>query len=126
MEQAGTLKILRDGTTWFIDQDATQVQFRRSQASVGPGGGRIKGTPVTLPALRVKLIHQGGNGISNGEGGRDTAYDYVIVADWDADIKKGDEFTIEGQKFIVESLDPFNGYEVKAYARQHGKAPTDG
>ena len=126
MENADFLKILRDGTTWFIAQDPTDVVLYRSTSSVGPGGGRLKGTPVARPAQRVKLIHQGGKGVSNGEGGSDFIYDYVIVAEHDADIYTGDTFFIDGQKFVVESFDPNNGYETKAYARQHGKNPTDG
>lgn len=82
------------------------------------------GTP--RPAQQVKLIHQGGKGISNGEGGKVFSYDYVIVGLHDSVIKVGDTFLVGDQKFVVESLDPNNGYEIKAYATQFGKNPTDG
>ncbi|UVK63819.1 head-to-tail stopper [Gordonia phage LilyPad] len=129
MEKAATLPILRNGTEMFIAEDPTDVVLvpkGASEASRGPGGGLIRGSGTPRPAQQVKLIHQGGRGKTSGEGGSDFVYDYVIVGRHDAVIKVGDEFTLNGNKFIVDSLDPFNGYEVKAYARQHGKNPSDG
>lgn len=129
MERSDFLPVLRDSTRWFIEQDPTTIVLTpraNSEGSVGPGGGRIylPGTPRT--AQQVKLIHQGGNGRSNGEGGTTFTYDYVIVGLHDASISIGDSFMIGSQKFVVDRMDPDNGYEKKAYATQFGKNPTDG
>ncbi|AWY06120.1 hypothetical protein PBI_SUZY_15 [Gordonia phage Suzy] len=129
MEHAGTLPFLRNGTLMFIKQDPTWVTLTpkgSSEASRGPGGGFVKGAGTPRPAQQVKLISRGGEGTTSGEGGFDLQYEYVIVAAHDATIAVGDEFTLGDNRFYVYSMDPYNGYEVKAYARQHGRKPTDG
>ena len=126
MESRG-LEALRQSTAWFIDQDPTIVTLvQRGASGKGPGGGVLYGPPTPRSPQTVKLIHQGGNGISTGEGGQDRVYQYVIVLAHDGLVEVGDEFEVSGNKFVVFSMDPDNGYERKAYARQHGKNPTDG
>ena len=127
MEKPDRLWLLREQTLWFINEDPTTIVLTpRSGPTKGPGGGVLYGNAADRPAQTVKLIHQGGNGVSNGEGGEDRKYSYVIVLAHDSEIDLGDEFTIDNNRFVVFSMDPFNGYEKKAYARQHGKTPTDG
>ena len=123
------LKSLQLSTKCFIDTDPTDVVFTpeaSSDTARGAGGGLIRAAGTPRPSQRVKLIHQGGSGIKSGEGGSDFSYEYVIVALHDAVIEKGDKFYIGKQKFVVNSKDPFNGYEVKVYATQFGGDPTDG
>ena len=127
MESPAFLKVLRQQTLEFIALDPTSVVLTPRAADVkGPGGGirRVPGAPRS-PQV-VKLIHQGGRGISKGEGGEDRKYDYVIVLAHDGAVAVGDQFSIDGNTFIVSSMDPDNGYEKKAYASQYGKNHTDG
>lgn len=128
MENAESLKRLRVQTELFIDLDSTEVVLTpRATASVGPGGGRVYGpSSADRRPQKAKLIHQGGKGISTGSGGEDRKYEYVIVLAHDGEIEIGDSFSVSGNKFVVFSMDPDNGYERKAYARQHSAYPTDG
>ena len=127
MESATRLRILRKHTVWFIDQDPTVITLKPRSAPVkGPGGGLKYSRASSRPPQRAKLIHQGGRGISTGDGGQDFKYEYVIVLPHDGGVAVGDEFVVDGRKFVVDSLDPDNGYERKAYARQHSSVPTDG
>jgi len=126
MEKEDRLRILRKHTLWFIDQDSTTIVLRPRSEQRGPGGGILRSRLGSRAPQKVKLIHQGGNGISNGEGGQDRKYDYVIVLPYDAQVEIGDIFYLEGNTFVISSKDPENGYEKKVYARQHGISPTDG
>lgn len=127
MERLDSLVYLRKQTVEFINQDPTLIELTSRVASRGPGGG-VFYTPsgASRGPQVVKLIHQGGSGVSKGEGSEDRSYEYVILLRHDGDVAIGDSFFIGENKFIVYSLDPDNGYEVKAYARQHGDRPTDG
>lgn len=123
------LQILRDSTKWFIEQDPTMLVLTPksgSGASRGPGGGFIKAAGTPRQAQLLKLIWQGGEGSSSGEGGKTSIYDYVIVGLHDALIEVGDTFKIGTNLFVVESMAPDNGYEKKAFAVSHGKNPSDG
>lgn len=129
MEHAATLPLLRQGTTMLIAQDPTTITLTPKSSSTaqrGPGGGVIKGPGTPRAPQQVKLISRGTEGTNSGEGGFDFSYEYVVVAEHDAIVEVNDEFRIDGNIFYIYSLAPFNGYEVKAYARQHGKNPTDG
>ena len=127
MENEASLKYLRDGTQWFIDQDPTTIVLTpRPVSGIGPGGGAIAVPGVARPAQTVKLIAQGGDGVSHGEGGQDRDYSFVIVFRHDASVAVGDTFSVGGGVFVVESFFPDNGYEIKATARQHGIRPTEG
>lgn len=127
MERVDSLAYLRKQTVDFIEMDPTVISLTSRSVSRGPGGGvfYVPSGPPREPQT-VKLIHQGGSGVSKGEGSEDRSYEYVILLRHDGEIAIGDAFFIGENKFIVYSMDPDNGYEVKAYARQHGDRPTDG
>lgn len=121
MEHPSTLPILRDSTKWFIAQDPTTIVLTpHSQGETDRGAVRlIPGTP-RAPQV-VKLIGQGG-GSRSGEGGSDQVYEYVVVLEHDGVIEKHDTFG----DFVVYEVEPNNGYEIKAKARQYSESPTDG
>ncbi len=121
------LEMLRDQTDQFIAMDPTEIQLvPRASEVVGPGGGLTYVRGTARAAIQVKLIHQGGKGISQGEGGTDFSYEYVVLAAHGTEMAVGDTFLVSGKPFIIESMVPTDGYQVKGYARQNSKAPTDG
>lgn len=123
---------LRASTKWFIDQDPTDLVLTPRAApkgTVGPGGGLLYPPGTPRASQRVKLISQGGKGTERGGGGlgaEDRNYPYVVVMLHDGVAEVGDTFMVDGRKFIVESFAPDNGYEVKFYAVQYSRKPTDG
>lgn len=126
MEHQAVLPMLRDSTDWFIKQDPTTITIVRRVASKTDTGatGPVGGTP--LAPQEVKLIGSSESGISQGEGGNDRVFEYTIVLRYDGDIAIGDYWKTGSAFWIVYALEPFNGYEVKARARQHSSAPSDG
>lgn len=126
------LDLLRASTKWFIDQDPTNLVLtpRSDPKGVqGPGGGLLYPPGTPRASQRAKLISQGGKGTDRGGGGlgsEDRNYAYVVVMLHDGLAEVGDTFLVDGRKFIVESFAPDNGYEVKFYAVQYSRKPTDG
>ena len=127
MENEKSLEYLRQGTLWFIQQDPTTIVLTPApKTGIGPGGGSVAVPGSPRAPQTVKLIAQGGNGQSQGGGGEDKVYDFVIVLAHDAYIAIGDTFFLGGNRFVVESFFPDNGYEIKVAARQHGARPQEG
>lgn len=51
-------------------------------------------------------------------------FDFILVGNYDAEIAIGDHWKINDQKYLIEYLYPFNGYEVKAGGISIGDAPN--
>lgn len=127
MEEARRLQILRKSTVWFIEQDSTTITLKKSSTvSQGPGGGTIRINGVTRAPQQVKLINRGDGPSSNGEGGQTKKIGYVVVFPYDGEVEVHDSFFVGQNKFVVTDVEATNGYEIKAYATQYGKNPTDG
>lgn len=126
MEREENLKILRDSTVWFIQQDPTMVQLLRSTTIKTPSGGTRPGPSAPLTPQEVKLIGNSESGISKGEGGVDRQYEYTIVFPHDGDVQLNDKFKLGSSHFVIYAVEPDNGYERKVRARQYSTDPTDG
>jgi hypothetical protein len=50
-----------------------------------------------------------------------TVAQYVLVGRWDADVKKGDEFEIDGARYKVDSVEPGRSYRTLAVLTYSGK-----
>lgn len=126
MEHQSVLPMLRDSTKWFIAQDPTTITLVRRAASRTDTGatGPVGGTP--LVSQEVKLIGSSESGIQKGEGGEDRAFEYTIVLLHTGDIAIGDYWKTGSAFWYVYAIEPLNGYEIKARARQHAKLPSDG
>lgn len=126
MENADSLQILRDSTVWFIDQDPTTIVLTRKGAQTTITGASAPTAGVPLAPQKVKLIGRSEDGISEGEGGKDRSYEYTVLLEYTGDIKIGDTWKVGDAFWHVYALEPANGYEIKARARQFSKAPSDG
>lgn len=126
MEHQPVLKILQDSTVWFIATDPTSVVLLRHSTLRTDTGASKPGPAVPLPAQQVKLIGNSESGISKGEGGEDRVFEYTVLFKHDGDVQIGDTFKLGTTSWTVYALEPNNGYELKARARQHSKKPTDG
>lgn len=128
---AAELAVNKQLTRIFIEDDPVTVQLiphgRHKTAS-----GAYKTVPgIPKPPQTVKLIYQGGSadGIVETGDGALRKYDFVLLAEYDADVEIGDVFYEEGkpnQKWVVRGLQPFNGYEIKAGIVSYGDDPDHG
>lgn len=126
MENDASLGILRASTRNFIDVDPTSIILMRRTTIKTAAGATKPGPSAALPAQKVKLIGNSESGVSKGEGGSDRSYEYTVLLEHTGDIKIGDYFSLPGGFWSVYALEPANGYEIKARARQYSATPTDG
>lgn len=123
------LEVNKGLTHWFIQMDPTTVSLVPRLRQKGSSGGHkwVNGSPRS--PQEVKMIPQAGvlGGIQTAEDGLSRRFDFVLLAEWDAIVVIGDHWVDDdGNTWVVESLDPYNGYEVKAGVKAYGKALGDG
>jgi PKD repeat protein len=108
------LEVQRQLTAGFIAADPFIVNFTRYPRIANGSGGYAKGAPVAVATQAMKLIRLGDTAVERTtEDGRSVAPTFVLVASWDADIQRWDEFTMNGHRLQVVYVDN-RGYEAKA------------
>lgn len=120
------VKINRDLTHWFIQQDPTTVVLVPRVESKTPSGATKLTAQPPRPAQVVKLVYQGGapGGVQTALDGKTRKYDFVLVAEWDATVRLYDFWEDPGKPdhfWEVVGLEPYNDYEVKAAVRAIGR-----
>ncbi|ACI12439.1 hypothetical protein PBI_DAMIEN_18 [Mycobacterium phage Damien] len=120
------LRINRKLTDWFISRDPSEITLQTRIKQNRPGGShRWMAGPSRLPQS-FKIIYPGGDGIVITAEGKTRRFDFIIVGSYDADLAI-DDFWVEGdQKYVIEYLFPYNGYEVKGGGVTHGSEPNHG
>jgi hypothetical protein len=120
-----SLETNRQLTAWFINQDPTIVVFTPHHEEFS-GGAKKMVTDPDREAQIVKFIYPGGDGIVITADGTTRRFDFIIVGEFDAEIEMWDSFDRWGNHYVVESIMPYNGYEVKVAGTSHGSAPDYG
>lgn len=118
-------------TRLFILSDPSDISLLRPVVSKSPSGATRTNGTVTIDPQRMKLVYQGGpdDGIYRTNDGQLHKFDFVLVAEYDADVKEGDVFYYpidSTQRWEVRGLQPYNGYEVKAGVVSYGRTPAGG
>lgn len=126
MENERSLRMLRNSTTWFIAQDPTSITLVRRVAQKTNTGAFTPGTATPQAAQVVKLIGNSEDGVKSSEGSQDRSFEYTVLLRHDGNIQIGDYWKAGDAFWQVYALEPTNGYEIKARARQFSKAPSDG
>lgn len=116
-------------TFWFIETDPTDIVLIPQVRTKQPSGGHKLAQLPPRPSQRVKMIYPAGQ--SDGAvvtlDGQERRYDFIIVANWNATVKKDDFWEdSQNQFWIVTGVSPYNGYEVKALVNSYGEAPQNG
>lgn len=95
-------------TEYFIDQNPVNVVIRRQSYIPDGKGGRKKDSVRTLPSQRVRKVGTarilGSENQVTSDGDIEVPQASIIAA-YDADIQKGDEFTIGHSNFMVVKVD---------------------
>jgi hypothetical protein len=109
------LRAQRATTRAFIKADVVQVVIERAEYGSDGAGGEIKGDLEPLPAQLARLIPmQDGSTprvVANGE---QVVPKYMLMGEWDFDVQRFDEFTLNGRRYQVVFINENQQYEVKA------------
>lgn len=123
----------RLNTWYFIEADPIDVALSGLIVARLPSGGLQEIEGVARAMQRFRLIpmshterpRRGTNAAGN-ESGMVRRHDFTLLGMWDADIRKNDFWDDEnGDRCVVDSIIPFNGYQQKAMITlfRQGEAP---
>lgn len=115
------LAIQRRLTKAFIEADVLPVVLRRSTVTSDGAGGSVQGDPQDLQPQRMRLIPLGDGAkerfTANGEEVRPS---YKLLGRYDADMERGDEFTLNGNRYEIVFVTENRQYEVKGEVAYRG------
>lgn len=119
------LSIQRRATKALINADPTSIVLFPNAGSMV--NGTLKFTPGSARnPQNFKVIWDGSNGIARetGSPGEARRFDFILVGEHTATVAIGDVWKLGEQKFVIEFVEPSNGWEVKAGGISHGSIPT--
>jgi hypothetical protein len=117
----------RELTHWYIMQDPSDISLIPKVEVKLPSGGvqLIDETPRAVQTFKlIPMSHteRPDHGFSATFAGVQRKYDFTLLGEWDAIIGKNDYWTdVDGQKWVVDSLLPYNGYQQKAMIMSYGE-----
>lgn len=110
-------------TKGFISANLVVISLSRPTLVDDGAGGKTM-TWISLPPQNFRIIPQGGSGILRTVDGKELSPEFVLVGYWDADVKKGDRFVIDGVTHEVIWILPdsamSSSYETKAEVVSRG------
>lgn len=103
----GLVEVRRELTKRSIDQNPASIALTRTSQTPDGAGGFIESS-TTLPAqtFRIFLSSMRGSREVESEGGERQINQSGLLAEHDADIQRGDRFTMNGRDYKVEKVDP--------------------
>jgi hypothetical protein len=124
------IAIKRRNTEAFIDENPTMVEFIRPVIASNANGGKEQVGETTLPPQKVRLVPESIRNVSFGglgsQAGPQTAVSVSMIALFDADVQRGDYFSVPGSTFVytvVYMYDKFElprQYEIRAGLMERG------
>lgn len=118
---ATEMEFMRFNTKEFINADPISVQLTRTARTRSAEGGYQKGSSAPLAAQTFRLIPQTDAAVTvQTPDGVQLTSAYVLLGEYDCDMERWDEFTLDGIKFKIVSpirpdfRDPDYWYERKA------------
>lgn len=115
--------IHRKNTKRFIDSDPTVITLTTPVNAI-INGTRVANYSEERNPQTFKIIWQGDDGVIREIPGGTRRFNFILLGEHDAELAIGDFWQVEDQKFVIEYVFPYNGYEVKAGGVSHGPAPT--
>lgn len=96
----------RRHTEQSIARNPTTIVITRTQNTDDGAGGSYQET-VELPAQTVRIFMSSMQAQTVSKvGGQIQTQSWGLLALWDADIVKGDEFQVDGRRFTVRTVSP--------------------
>jgi hypothetical protein len=106
----------------MLRRDSELIILNREEKISDGGAGYIYGPPATLEAARFKMVTPTTQLPERRSlDGQAIVPEFLLVGRWDADVRRGDWFFIDGIKYEVIFIhEPRNGYEVTAEVAYRG------
>lgn len=120
----------RTVTQEFILASPVDIALIPGDETRTPSGAVIVASGVPRPVQRFRLIPMSHterpststSGAGAGSGGQQRKYDLTLLGEWDAVVQPNDYwFDVNGQKYVVDAVIPYNGYEVKGLVMSYGR-----
>lgn len=126
---APELAVQRDLTHAFIVANPTtitltshtEVKLPSGGFKAGPGIPRI---PQVFKLIQMNHTERPKQAITALASGVQRKYDFTLLGEWNAVVAKGDWWDdANGQRWVIDDIVPYNGYEVKAMVMSYGGRP---
>lgn len=122
MESPAVLELQRKLTLDYIAYDSVSIELRaRTKESDGAGGEKLI-VQDPRPAQTFSLIEPGSSGFyppTVSDAGEQYSVDFMLLGAHDADVRKNDVFTHNGDDYMILAIMPFNDYETRAVVIRH-------
>lgn len=124
------LRMQRRNTEAFIEASPVDIALTPQAESKTPSGAVALVDGVARPVQRFRLIPmahterpvQSTSGAGFGSGGVQRKYDLTLLGTWDSVIQENDYwYDGNGQKYVVDAVIPYNGYERKGLVMSYGR-----
>lgn len=117
------IRLQRKQTRAYIAADPLPVILSRSSLVRDPSGGYVRNTPTSLASQLMRLDPTAANNapVRRTVDGIEISPEYVLLAEWNADIERGDWFYKSDVKYeIVFVDDTQRKYETRAEVANRG------
>jgi hypothetical protein len=116
--------VMRKQTKQFIDDNPITVTLYRPGAQHSDGAGGVTwdpGTDLAPQVMRLITKNQAGDSVSRTNvDGTTVQPDFVLLGEYDADVKNGDTFQLDGVEARVLYVRNDRRYETWAEVYRHG------
>jgi hypothetical protein len=110
------IAVKRRNTTAFIDENPVWVQFIRPVINDNNQGGKEQVDSITLLPQKVRLVPESIRNVSFGglgsQAGPQTSVSVSMIAEWDADVQRGDYFTVPESNFVYSVVYMYDKFEL--------------
>lgn len=122
-------------THYFIVSAPTQIiltpmnEVRSDSGAVrlSVGAQRNIQTFRLIPMSHTERPASSTSGVAGTAGGVQRKYEFTLLGEWDSVMAENDFWEDEqGQKWVVDALVSYNGYERKGLVMSYGRRPTHG
>lgn len=123
------LSELRWNTEQYIAGKPTIITLKTRGTPVPKPGGGHDFTPSTRAAQIFRLVRQttfDGIEYSPNDEGMSRKFAYLIIGKHDAEVAVGDTWDDGDNNFKIDTVEPYNGYEVRALVTGYELEPEYG
>ena len=124
------LRMQRKNTLAFIEASPVDIALTPQAEQRTPSGAVALVDGSLRPVQRFRLIPMSHterpvnatSGAAGTAGGVQRKYDMTLLGTWDSEIQENDYwYDGNGQKYVVDAVIPYNGYERKGLVMSYGR-----
>jgi hypothetical protein len=124
------LRMQRKNTLAFIEASPVDIALTPQAEQRTPSGAVVLTDGSLRPVQRFRLIpmshterpYNATSGAAGTAGGVQRKYDMTLLGTWDSEMQENDYwYDDNGQKYVVDAVIPYNGYERKGLVMSYGR-----